>query len=54
MISFVSPDDLGQRALVGKVNMNQNSPDYYIEKTVEESVSETRRYVTMTLQFGGK
>ncbi|XP_060597774.1 guanine deaminase-like, partial [Ruditapes philippinarum] len=38
-------NELGQRALVGKVNMNQNSPDYYVEGSVDESVSETRRYI---------
>lgn len=41
---FLSPDKYGQRAFVGKVNMNQNSPEYYIE-TAEESQSETERYV---------
>ncbi|KAL4220568.1 hypothetical protein ACF0H5_020966 [Mactra antiquata] len=38
-------NDLGQRALVGKVNMNINSPDYYVEASVEESINETRRYI---------
>ncbi|XP_053403346.1 guanine deaminase-like [Mercenaria mercenaria] len=38
-------NDLGQRALVGKVNMNQNSPEYYMEHSVEESILETRRYI---------
>ena len=35
---------VGQRAFIGKVNMNQNSPDYYIEDT-EESVRETIQFV---------
>ncbi|XP_048729352.1 guanine deaminase-like [Ostrea edulis] len=38
-------DERGQRALVGKVNMNTNSPDYYIEESVDKSVSETRKFV---------
>jgi len=36
-------DTLGQRAYVGKVNMDQNSPDFYIESSADESVKETRR-----------
>ncbi|XP_073818431.1 guanine deaminase [Musca autumnalis] len=34
----------GQRALVGKVCSNCNSPDFYVEKT-EESVSATKEFV---------
>ena len=34
----------GQRAFVGKVNMNQNSPDFYVESS-EESLKETERLV---------
>ncbi|KAF9354897.1 hypothetical protein BGX34_010764 [Mortierella sp. NVP85] len=34
----------GQRAYVGKVNMNQNSPDFLIE-TTEDSVRDTRAFV---------
>ena len=34
----------GQRAFVGKVNMNQNSPDFYVESS-EESFKETERLV---------
>ena len=34
-------ESLGQRALVGKVNMDQESPDYYVEET-QKSVAETR------------
>ena len=30
----------GQRALVGKVNMDMNAPEYYIEKT-KESITAT-------------
>ncbi|XP_071153846.1 guanine deaminase-like [Mytilus edulis] len=42
-------DKYGQRAFVGKVNMNQNSPEYYIE-TAEESQSETERFVDSVLE----
>ncbi|KAF9425012.1 hypothetical protein BGZ94_007927 [Podila epigama] len=34
----------GQRAYVGKVNMNQNSPDFLIE-TTESSVKDTRAFI---------
>lgn len=37
-------EDLGQRAYVGKVNMDQNSPDYYIEAT-ESSLEDTRAFI---------
>lgn len=36
--------DQGQRAYVGKVNMNQNSPDFLVE-TTESSVRDTRAFV---------
>lgn len=42
-------DKYGQRAFVGKVNMNQNSPEYYIE-TAMESTSETERFVDSVLE----
>ncbi|KAI1750509.1 hypothetical protein F4782DRAFT_246742 [Xylaria castorea] len=32
----------GQRAFVGKCNMNRNAPDYYRDATVESSLSDTR------------
>ncbi|KAI0542793.1 guanine deaminase [Xylaria digitata] len=32
----------GQRAFVGKCNMNRNAPDYYRDAMVESSLSETR------------
>ncbi|KAI1077741.1 guanine deaminase [Whalleya microplaca] len=32
----------GQRAFVGKCNMNRNSPDYYRDDTVESSLQDTR------------
>ncbi len=39
-------EELGQRALVGKVNMDAETecPDFYVEKT-EKSIEDTRRYV---------
>ncbi|XP_072174401.1 guanine deaminase-like [Diadema setosum] len=36
--------ELGQRAFVGKVNMDQNSPDYYVE-TTEQSLKDTEWFV---------
>ena len=35
--------DYGQRAFVGKVNMDQESPDFYKEET-QQSLRDTRRY----------
>ncbi|XP_061189720.1 guanine deaminase-like [Saccostrea echinata] len=43
-------EENGQRALVGKVNMNANSPEYYIEESVDKSISETRKFVDDVLQ----
>ncbi len=37
----------GLRSFVGKVNMDRNSPDYYIEKTAD-SVADTLDFVTAT------
>ncbi|KAE8356990.1 guanine deaminase [Aspergillus coremiiformis] len=36
---------LGQRALIGKCNMNRHAPDWYIDSSVEESVSDTVDFV---------
>ena len=38
----------GLYSLVGKVNMDRNAPDYYVEDT-EESIRETQRFVTENL-----
>ncbi|XP_052215066.1 guanine deaminase-like isoform X2 [Dreissena polymorpha] len=38
-------NEFGQRAYVGKVNMNQNSPAFYIEQSTEHSVMETKRFI---------
>lgn len=35
--------ELGQRCYIGKVCMDRNSPDYYIEET-EQSIKDTERY----------
>ena len=35
----------GQRALVGKCNMTQNSPDFYCEASAEESLQATERFI---------
>jgi guanine deaminase len=37
--------NLGQRAFIGKVNMDRNSPDNYIE-TTDESISATERVIS--------
>ncbi|CAO3685158.1 unnamed protein product [Rhizopus stolonifer] len=41
-------ESLGQRAFVGKVNMDQNSPQTYIE-TTESSLKDTRAFVEYVL-----
>ncbi|KAI9315237.1 guanine deaminase [Dichotomocladium elegans] len=42
-------EQLGQRAYVGKVNMDQNSPEYYIE-TTEASLKDTRAFIEYALE----
>lgn len=42
---------LGQRGYVGKVNMDQNSPDHYCE-TTETSLADTRAFIEYTLSRG--
>lgn len=42
-------DELGQRALVGKVNMDMSAPDYYRE-TTEQSIADTVRFVDDVLR----
>lgn len=37
--------EMGQRALIGKCNMDRNSPDWYIDDSVEESLRETREFI---------
>ncbi|KAL5004769.1 hypothetical protein ScPMuIL_018225 [Solemya velum] len=37
-------EKMGQRAFVGKVNMDTNSPDFYVEDT-DESLKETERFI---------
>ncbi|ORX96401.1 guanine deaminase-like protein [Basidiobolus meristosporus CBS 931.73] len=43
-------DELGQRAYVGKVNMDRNSPDYYIE-TTDDSVEKTEEFIKYMLEM---
>ncbi|CAO3611155.1 unnamed protein product [Cunninghamella blakesleeana] len=40
-------ETLGQRAYVGKVNMDQNSPDFYIENT-QDSLDRTKAFIEYT------
>ncbi|KAG0234947.1 hypothetical protein BGW42_006046 [Actinomortierella wolfii] len=42
-------EEQGQRAYVGKVNMNQNSPDFLVE-TTESSVADTRAFIEYVKQ----
>ncbi|XP_054628851.1 guanine deaminase [Dunckerocampus dactyliophorus] len=42
-------NDLGQRALVGKVCMDQNNLVNYYKETLEESLAETRRFISQLL-----
>ena len=42
--------ELGQRAFVGKVNMNMNCPDSYRE-TLEASLRHTREFVEAVLDM---
>ena len=42
----------GQRAYVGKVCMDCNSPDYYIEGSAAESAADTEAFVKATLALG--
>lgn len=35
----------GQRALVGKCNMNRNAPDWYRDMTTEDSLEETKDFI---------
>jgi guanine deaminase len=41
--------DLGQRAFVGKVSMDRNSPDYYIEKT-EQGCTDAEEFARKVLK----
>lgn len=40
---------IGQRAFVGKVNMDRHSPDWYVE-TTEDSIKDTEVFVKKTLE----
>jgi hypothetical protein len=41
--------DSGQRALVGKCNMNRNAPDWYRDPSVSDSLRETRELIQCKL-----
>ena len=43
----------GARALVGKVNMDRNAPDFYVEKDVASSIAETEAFVQYVQSAGG-
>ena len=38
-------DEAGFVAYVGKLNMNRNAPDYYVERSTDEGMAETRRWI---------
>ena len=38
-------DEKGQRAFVGRVSMDRNSPDFYVEKSTEAAVADETRFV---------
>ncbi len=44
-------ENSGLKTMVGKVNMDRNSPDYLREKSVEESLRETERFVQLSKRF---
>ncbi|KAG6853024.1 hypothetical protein C0991_007395 [Blastosporella zonata] len=35
----------GQRAFIGKCNMDRESPDYYVEPSVEQSIRDTKKFI---------
>lgn len=43
-------EESGLQALIGKVNMDRNSPDFYIEKT-EDSIKESIDFIEKSLDF---
>jgi len=38
-------DEKGQRAFVGRVSMDRNSPDFYVEKSTEDAIANETRFV---------
>lgn len=42
--------DAGQRAIIGKVNMDRNSPDYYVEST-DASIEDTQRFLDAVISL---
>ena len=48
---------MGQRAFIGKVNMDRNAPDFYVEASAKASLAETERFIDAMLKDesdGGK
>ncbi len=43
-------EETGLETYVGKVNMDRNAPDYYIEDSAEESLKNTVRFIESSLQ----
>ncbi|KAB8238042.1 guanine deaminase [Aspergillus alliaceus] len=37
---------IGQRALIGKCNMNRHAPDWYVDSSAEESLSDTLEFIS--------
>ncbi|KAJ5554727.1 hypothetical protein N7461_003197 [Penicillium sp. DV-2018c] len=44
----------GQRALIGKCNMNRNAPDWYRDASVSDSLQETREFINHVRQLDPK
>lgn len=42
--------DIGQRAFIGKVNMDRNSPDFYVE-TTEDSIQDTQKFLDAVISL---
>lgn len=45
-------DERGQRAFVGRVSMDRNSPDFYVEASTEAAVADETRFVEAMLARG--
>ena len=44
-------EESGLKAMVGKVNMDRNCPDYLCEKSWEESIAETEKFIEDLKKF---
>jgi guanine deaminase len=47
-------EESGMASYVGKLSMNRNCPDYYSEKTTENGINETRRWIEESEKLGFK